>query len=94
MMTIKRLTVMLLAALLIFGCAASSKKMNKLQMGMTKAEVVEAMGPPQSTSAKPEVEYLKYRLSSGGMFADDYYVRLRNGKVDAFGTVGDFGIGY
>ena len=61
---------------------------------MTKAEVVEAMGPPQSTSAKPEVEYLNYRLSSGGMFADDYYVRLRNGKVDAFGTVGDFGIGY
>ena len=93
-MTIKRLSVMLLATLLIFGCAASSQKMNKLKMGMTKAEVVEAMGPPQSTSAKPEVEYLKYRLSSGGMFADDYYVRLRNGKVDAFGTVGDFGIGY
>jgi hypothetical protein len=85
---------MLLATLLICGCAASAQKMNKLQMGMTKAEVVEAMGPPQSTSAKPEVEYLKYRLSSGGMFADDYYVRLRNGKVDAFGTVGDFGIGY
>ncbi|MBW2200281.1 MAG: hypothetical protein JRF71_05530 [Deltaproteobacteria bacterium] len=93
-MTIKRLTVMLLAALLIFGCAASAQKMNQLQMGMTKAEVIEAMGPPQSTSSKADIEYLKYRLSSGGAFANDHYVRLREGKVDAFGTVGDFGIGY
>ena len=93
-MTIKRPTVMLLAALLIFGCAASAQKMNQLQMGMTKAEVIVAMGSPQSTSSKADVEYLKYRLSSGGMFANDYYVRLRKDKVDAFGTVGDFGIGY
>ena len=89
-----RLLLVLLAALLMFGCAASAKKMNQLQLGMTKQEVIEAIGQPNSTSSLEDVELLKYRLRKGALWADTYYVRLESGKVDAFGQVGDFGLGY
>jgi len=44
--------VVALAALLVIGCAASAKKMNRLQLGMTKQEVLGAIGTPDSTSSK------------------------------------------
>lgn len=93
-MMIKRLIFILLAIVLLFGCAASSKKMNRLQLGMTKADVIKAMGSPKSSSASKNIEYLKYRFRTDGLFTADYYIRLREGKVDAFGSVGDFGLGY
>ena len=93
-MMIKRLTFILLAIVLLFGCAASSKKMNRLQLGMTKAEVIKAMGSPKSASANQNIEYLRYRFRTDGLFTAEYYVRLRKGKVDAFGKAGDFGLGY
>jgi len=62
---------------------------------MTKAEVIAAMGPPVSVSAKEGTEYLNYKLSETGDDAfmgwtTPYYVRIVNGKVDAFGRHGDF----
>lgn len=86
----------LIVALLIvstLGCASSSK-INNVSLGMTREETVAVMGEPASTSAKGDVEYLNYRLSKGLFMTDDYYVRLRGGKVDAFGRAGDFGLGY
>ena len=93
-MMIKRLTFILLAIVLLFGCAASSKKMNRVQLGMTKAEVIKAMGSPQSTSAIKNVEYLRYRFRTDGLFTAEYYIRLNEGSVAAFGKAGDFGLGY
>jgi hypothetical protein len=29
-----------------------------------------------------------------GLFTAEYYVRLQEGKVNAYGRVGDFGLGY
>ena len=89
-----RLLLVLLAVLLFIGCAASAKNMNQLQLGMTKQEVVDAMGQPNSTSSRQDMELLKYRFRTGGAWTSTYYVRLQNGKVDAFGQVGDFGLGY
>ena len=91
---IKRLSIILLGALLLFGCASQSRIMNRLELGMTRAEVVEAMGEPKSSSAIKDIEFLKYRLRSGGGFTDEYYIRLQAGKVNAFGRVGDFGLGF
>lgn len=91
---IKNTILALLCVLFVSGCAASSKSMNKLQLGMSKSQVVEAIGSPDSTSAYIDVEFLTYRLRSDGLFTADYYVRLQNGKVDAFGQAGDFGYGY
>ena len=89
-----RLFLVLLTVAICIGCAASSKKMNRLQLGMTKQEVVDAIGEPESTSSKHEASLLKYRLRKSGAWTTMYYVRLRDGKVDAFGQVGDFGLGY
>lgn len=86
----------LIGALLILstvGCA-SSAKINNVSLGMTRQETVAVMGEPAGTSAKDDVEYLNYRLSRGLFTTEDYYVRLRDGKVDAFGRAGDFGLGY
>jgi hypothetical protein len=81
-------------ALMVIGCAGSSKRMNAVRLGMTQPEVIESIGNPDSTSAIEETLYLKYHLRSSGLFTSEYYVRLQNGQVDAFGQVGDFGLGY
>ena len=78
----------------LFGCAGSSKKMNLIKLGMTKQQVIENIGEPISTSAKRNTEYLNYRLKPGGFYSEMYYVRLLDGKVDAYGKAGDFNLGY
>ena len=89
-----RILVILLSVVFLIGCAGSAKKMNQLNLGMTKQEVIEAIGEPTSTSAKRNAEYLNYHLSTGGFYTNTYYVRLLDGKVDAFGQAGDFNLGY
>ncbi|MCK8602765.1 DUF2845 domain-containing protein [Desulfoferrobacter suflitae] len=90
MKTLMTLTVLVL---FVFGCASSSR-MNQVNIGMTKQEVIAAVGQPTSTSAKGDLEYLNYRLYRGGFMTDDYFVQLKEGKVKAFGRAGDFGLGY
>ncbi len=70
-------------------------KMNRVSVGMTKSEVIAAMGSPKSVSAKDGVEYLHYRLASSfldmdGSDTSDYFVRLVKGHVEAYGQKGDF----
>jgi hypothetical protein len=89
-----RIIVILLSVAFLFGCAGSSKKMNQLKLGMTKKEVIENIGEPTSSSAKKNTEYLNYHLTTGGFYTNVYYVRLLDGKVDAFGQAGDFNLGY
>lgn len=91
---VNRIMVLLVGLVLFFGCAGSSKNMNKLRLGMSKTEVIEAMGQPNSTSASRDIEFLKYRFTSEGLFTSEYYVKLQNGSVDAYGRSGDFGLGY
>src|SRR5258708_5415333 len=88
-------------ALLVFllGCYAPSTQMNRISLGMTKAEVIKLLGPPHSVSGTTGVEYLNYEFSKtqshlAGTALDPhgtYFVRLHDGKVDAFGEKGDFG---
>ena len=79
--------------LLLVGCAASANKMNNLKLGMTRESVIQAMGQPSSTSESEGVLYLKYRLRDG-FISEDYYIRLIEGKVDAYGRFGEFSLGY
>ncbi len=85
------------------GCASSAKKLNQVSVGMTKSQVIQTIGQPQSVSATDGVEYLLYTLSEGLKLGNDgqgratidqaknlYFVRLRAGVVDSFGRVGDF----
>jgi len=90
--------------LFITGCSTTGR-MNKVSLGMTKQQVIQTIGNPASTRAAQGSEYLVYHLSDRSVFTrivmakygepasageDDYYVRLRNGYVDAYGKVGDF----
>lgn len=86
-------------SLLIFlvGCTTSSETMTELSMGMTKSEVFKLMGKPDSISASNGTEYLTYTLRTETSFTRNtfgyqgqYFVRLVNGRVDAYGKVGDF----
>ena len=79
---------------LLTGCA-TARKINRVQVGMTKSQVIEVMGKPTSISAKSGTEYLNYNLSETGDDAflgntSHYFVRLINGTVDAYGRAGDF----
>ena len=88
-MPIKRMVVVLLLTVFVFGCAGS-KKINRVDLGMTKAQVIEAMGEPDSTSETRDVQYLRYKLITDVVFSDDFYVRLEDGEVTAYGRFKDF----
>ena len=59
-------------AFLLSGCATSGK-INAVQLGMSKSEVIAVMGNPVSSSAKGESEYLNYKLSETD---DDAFIGL------------------
>jgi hypothetical protein len=61
---------------------------------MSEAEVIAAIGAPSTKSASGDTAYLHYQLYSSGLFPDDYFVRLTDGRVDAYGRKGDFNLGY
>lgn len=91
----------LFAAVLAFaltGCmTSSSSRLNYLSVGMTKADVLQVMGDPDSVAAKDGAEYLSYTLRTETSLTRNtwgyqsfYFVRLMNGKVDSYGRIGDF----
>ncbi len=90
----QKLLVSLFIFLLVAGCA-TAQKMDRLSIGMTQDQVVAAMGRPASTAADGGIVFLLYRLSETDIEAyrgieGRYYVRLRDGRVDSWGRVGDF----
>jgi hypothetical protein len=93
-MLVKRSVLILCAAVLLFGCAASAKKINDLNIGMSKADVIRLMGQPNYTSGSANVEILSYKLKSDCCFSDTFFVRIKDGKVDRFGQQGSFGTYY
>lgn len=88
-------SMMGICALLILEGCANAHKISKVEVGMTREQVVKVMGKPVSVSAQGGQEYLNYKLSETpdddllGLLTP-YYVRLINGKVESFGRTGDF----
>lgn len=85
---------LLLLPLILVGCATANK-MNQLSIGANKQRALEIMGQPDTTAAHSGREYMVYRLYSTGRDAFNnepttYFVRIVDGKVDAFGRQGDF----
>lgn len=71
--------------------------MMHISLGMSKAEVINILGTPDSVSANKGVEYLSYTLRTETSFTrntwgyqSNYFVRLVDGKVESYGRVGDF----
>jgi len=90
----KNIILTITLTITLSGCA-TAHKMNNIQIGMTKSEVIKVMGSPVSVSAQRGSEYLNYSFSE----TDDqafygitkpYYVRLISGRVESYGRLGDF----
>lgn len=89
----KKLTAIIVGSAMLCSCAdtKTSTKLNNIQMGMTRQDVVSLMGAPDSVSASSNTVYLMYHLenhNAGGR--SDYYVHLKENAVDSFGRKGDF----
>lgn len=83
---------LLLAALVgLTGCQAAmygtGADMNAVSIGMPRAEVVQRLGTPLSTSATATSETLHYRKMERvlGWTPTAYFVRLEAGKVTSYG---------
>ncbi|MEY3275257.1 MAG: SmpA / OmlA family, partial [Verrucomicrobiota bacterium] len=82
----------LVAVALLAGCAASSARLNRISPGMTREEVVSALGTPHAVTAQGGVEYLTYNLLNKGVGdMKEYAVKVVAGRVESFGEKADFG---
>jgi hypothetical protein len=83
--------IQLLALILLgafFAGCATSDEMNRIRIGMTKDQVVDILGKPDSMSGQANVVYLTYYLLNTGSEYEreqPYMVRLVDGKVESFG---------
>lgn len=74
--------------MLLTGCMSSAKKMERVQDGMTKDQVLALLGTPDGGRSRGDVEYLTYYLKADANKGEQpYMVRLVSGRVD---TVGRF----
>lgn len=82
--------------LLLAGCQAAmygtAAQLNKISVGMTKPEVVAALGQPNSTAAQQGGEFLVYRWMEAVLteWPKEYFVLLVDGRVVSYGRKGDF----
>jgi outer membrane protein assembly factor BamE (lipoprotein component of BamABCDE complex) len=79
-------SALFLVVALLAGCA-TAEKLNLIQIGMTKGQVVAILGQPDSTSAQSNIEYYTYYLTndSARYGNQPYMVRLVGGQVESFG---------
>lgn len=78
---------------LLAGCLARPD-LSKIGVGMTKPDVIAALGQPRDMSVQGNVEYLRYEgeanYADGRLGGEFYFVRLLHGRVESYGRVGDF----
>ena len=76
--------------IVLTGCATTGK-MNKISIGMSKSEVIDLMGTPASTAGIGREETLRYNLYDTQFDTySEYWVVLNDGKVYKYGRAGDY----
>ena len=80
-----KLICLVVLVVLLNGCSPWIG-MHKIELGMSKAEVMQQMGNPSNASGSGSEEYLWYIPVN--RFWERYYVHIVNGKVDAYGQLG------
>jgi hypothetical protein len=87
-MSLNKIVGIMLLLVFIAGCGGfytpSVKMLNKVSIGMTKAEVIQILGEPQASSAQSGRELLLYGIPSND-FSDKFHVVLDQGSVVKFG---------
>lgn len=70
----------------LFGCSSIPGKLEKLEVGMSKAQMTEIMGSPSERAVGPGSETLYYTHSGvGAEYYRAFYVVLENSQVVSFG---------
>lgn len=73
-------------ALLLAGCATSAARLDRVQTGMTRNDVISLLGRPDGTRVRGNSEYLTYYLTIDAATGEQpYLVRLVDGEVDRIG---------
>lgn len=86
-MKLVSLATVVLAGALAGACA---HRISEVQAGMTEAAVVDALGKADQREIQgriTELTYERVKLDGWRLRRDDYYVRLNDGTVIAYGPV-------
>ena len=81
---------LILCILVIAGCmGANAGKINLAATGMTRQEIVQLMGDPDSAAARDGSDYLFYRVHDHAFGRDknNYFFQLRDNRLVAFGPL-------
>ena len=81
----RKLILLIVTLFLLAGCAPWIG-IHNVELGMTKAEVMQQMGKPSNVSGSGNEEYLWYIPVN--RFWERYYVHIVNGKVESYGQLG------
>jgi len=92
----RKATILLTTILVLPACAAPRSTTNELELGMTKGQVKQLMGEPDSSAAiKGQGDCYYYSMwrdfwnRKPGNYSDRYHVCFQNGEVVSYGRVGD-----
>jgi hypothetical protein len=81
-----RKSILLIGLIMLLGGCSPWIGMHKVELGMSKPEVMQQMGKPSNASGSGNEEYLWYIPLN--RFWERYYVHIVNGKVEAYGQLG------
>ena len=81
-----RKLIILIGLIVLLGGCSPWIGMHKVELGMSKSEVMQQMGKPSNSSGSGNEEYLWYIPPN--RFWERYYVHIVNGKVEAYGQLG------
>lgn len=81
-----RQALLLILAVIFLGGCAPWIGIEKVSPGMSKAEVIQHLGKPDSASGSGDQEYFWYRPWNRPW--ERYYVHLVDGRVKAYGPLG------
>lgn len=77
---------------LAVGCVSATARLGRVQNGMSRNQVVELLGQPDSATLRGDVEYLTYYLTERpGSREQAYMVRLVGTRVESVGRFVRFG---
>ncbi len=85
---LKKIAVALFVAALLVGCSTSAKRLAAVSPGMTKAQVINILGFPESVSGQGSEEVFIYTLSNSWnspVWNEKYHVYFVNGHVVRYG---------
>jgi outer membrane protein assembly factor BamE (lipoprotein component of BamABCDE complex) len=86
-----RTSVCILLAVVCIGCAANGHikagQPSRISVGMTKEQVIKALGKPEYVSADGKSETLNYILERPWWQDRPFVVRLVGGKVESYSVI-------